>query len=232
MLIKELWRYPVKSMAGEQLGVADITGHGIAGDRIIQVRSASGRIVSARTRPELLRHKAMLTPSGDVLVDGHPWDTKDVALEVEKAARAGTRLVRSDADDRFDVLPLLVMTDGAFAAVGHDRQRFRPNLVIGGVEGLSERQWEGSRLRIGEVIIGMNDLRARCIMTTFDPDSGDQDLGVLRRVHREFGGVLGLNSHVIASGRTDPANMSPVGDVVFPGVDLGWYGKPRGLASI
>jgi uncharacterized protein len=79
MLIKELWRYPVKSMAGEQLGVADITGHGIAGDRIIQVRSASGRIVSARTRPELLRHKAMLTPSGDVLVDGHPWDTKDVA---------------------------------------------------------------------------------------------------------------------------------------------------------
>jgi uncharacterized protein len=110
-------------------------------------------------------------------------------LEVEKAARAGTRLVRSDADDRFDVLPLLVMTDGAFAAVGHDRRRFRPNLVIGGVEGLSERQWEGSRLRIGEVIIGMNDLRARCIMTTFDPDSGDQDLGVLRRVHREFGGV-------------------------------------------
>ncbi len=26
--------------------------------------------------------------------------------------------------------------------------------------------------------------------------------------------------------------MSPVGDVVFLGVDLGWYGKPSGLASI
>ena len=118
---------------------------------------------------------------------------------LRSAAGAGTRLVRSDADDRFDVLPLLVMTDGAFAAVGYDRRRFRPNLVIGGVEGLSERQWEGSRLRIGEVVIGMDDLRARCIMTTFDPDSGDQDLGVLHRVQRELGGVLGLNSYVITS---------------------------------
>jgi hypothetical protein len=58
---------------------------------------------------------------------GRPWDAKDVALEVEKAAGTGTRLVRSDEDDRFDVLPLLVMTDGAFAAVGYDQRHFRPN---------------------------------------------------------------------------------------------------------
>ena len=70
------------------------------------------------------------------------------------------------------------------AAVGYDRRRFRPNLVIGGVPGLSERQWEGAQLRIGAVMIGMDDLRERCIMTTFDPDTGEQDLGVLRRVQR------------------------------------------------
>jgi len=143
MLIKELWRYPVKSMAGEQLDAADITEHGIAGDRIIQVRNARGRILSARTRPDLLRHKAEVKENGEVLVDGRPWDAKDVALDIEKAAGAGTRLVRSDADDRFDVLPLLVMTDGAFAAVGYDRRRFRPNLVLGGVEGLAERHGRG-----------------------------------------------------------------------------------------
>jgi len=131
----------------------------------------------------------MLAENGDVLVDGRPWRAKDVALDVEKAAGAGTRLVRSDAEDRFDILPLLVTTDGMFAAVGYDRRRFRPNLVIGGVEGLSERQWEGARLRIGQVVIGMDDLRGRCIMTTFDPDTGDQDLNVLRRVQKEFGGV-------------------------------------------
>jgi hypothetical protein len=201
MQIKEIWRYPVKSMAGETLSVADINRQGIAGDRIIQVRNAAGRIFSARTRPKLLRHTAMLADNGDVLVDGRPWDSTEVALDVEEAAGAGTRLVRSDAGDRFDVLPLLVTTDGMFAAVGYDRRRFRPNLVIAGVEGLAERQWEGARLRINETVIGMDDLRARCIMTTYDPDTSEQDVNVLRRIQREFGGVLGLNSYVINPGR-------------------------------
>jgi uncharacterized protein YcbX len=47
----------------------------------------------------------------------------------------------------------------------------------------------------------MDDLRARCIMTTYDPDTGEQDVNVLRRIQREFGGVLGLNSYVINPGR-------------------------------
>jgi uncharacterized protein YcbX len=200
MLIQEIWRYPVKSMAGEMLDRAEITKHGIAGDRIIQVRNSSGRLFTARTRPGLLRHNAVLKENGDVLVDGRPWDTRDVAIDVEKDAGEGTYLVRSDAEDRFDVLPLLVTTDGALAAAGYDRRRFRPNLVISGVDRLSERGWEGARLRIGEVIIGVDDLRDRCIMTTFDPDSGKQDLSVLRRVQQQFGGVLGLNCYVITPG--------------------------------
>ena len=99
-----------------------------------------------------------------------------------------------------------------FAAVGYDRRRFRPNLVIAGVEGLSERQWEGARLRINETVIGMDDLRARCIMTTYDPDTGEQDVNVLRRIQTEFGGVLGLNSYVITPGRVavgDPVELLP-----------------------
>jgi uncharacterized protein YcbX len=135
-----------------------------------------------------------------------------VARDVEAAAGAGTRLVQSDLEDRFDILPLLVATDGMLAAVGYDRRRFRPNLVIGGVPGLSERQWEGAQLRIGPVVIGMQDLRTRCIMTTFDPDSGQQDLEVLRRVQREFNGQLGLNSYVVAPGRIsvgDTAELIP-----------------------
>jgi uncharacterized protein YcbX len=212
MVIQEIWRYPVKSMAGELLKNADVTEHGILGDRIIQVRNASGRIFTARTRPGLLRHRAMLDENGDVLVDERPWNTEQVARDVEDAAGQGARLVRSDADDRFDVLPLLVTTDGMFAAVGHDRRRFRPNLVIGGVAGLAERQWEGAQLQIGEVVIGMDDLRSRCIMTTFDPDTGKQDLSVLRRVQKEFDGVLGLNSYVVTPGRIavgDPVKLIP-----------------------
>jgi uncharacterized protein YcbX len=208
MWVHELWRYPVKSMAGESLQFADFTESGIVGDRIVQARNPAGRILTARTRPQLLRHHATLTSGNHVLVDGRPWNAEDVARDVEAAAGPGVRLVESTAEDRFDILPLLVATDGMLAAVGYDRRRFRPNLVIGGVPGLAEREWEGAQLRIGKVVIAMEDLRTRCIMTTFDPDSGHQDLGVLRRVQKEFDGRLGLNSSVVVPGRIS------VGDAV------------------
>ena len=102
--------------------------------------------MTARTRPLLLRHRATLGTDNVVLVDGVPWTSAEVARDVEAAAGAGTRLVQSNQDDRFDILPLLVATDGMLAAVGYDRRRFRPNLVIGGVPGLSERQWEGAKV--------------------------------------------------------------------------------------
>lgn len=200
MWVAQLWRYPVKSMAGEPLRVAALSEEGIAGDRIAQVRSANGHIVTARTRPRLLGHRAILGPDGRPLVDGRPFDSAEVARHVEAAAGPGARLVMDLAPNRFDILPLLVVTDGALEAAGHDWRRFRPNLVIGGVPGLTERTWEGGRLRIGDVIIEVADLRQRCIMTTFDPDTLEQNLDVLRRVQKEFGGYLGLNCSVGRAG--------------------------------
>jgi len=208
MMIQELWRYPAKSMAGEMLPFADVTESGIAGDRILQVRSAAGRVMTSRTRPLLLRHHATTGPRNQVLIDGRPWTAEEVAHDVEAAAGPGAKLIEYTAGDRFDILPLLVTTDGMLAATGYDRRRFRPNIVVSGVEGLAEQHWEGARLRIGKVVIGMQDLRLRCIMTTFDPDSGKQDVGVLRHIQKDFNGQLGLNSYVITPGRIS------VGDTV------------------
>jgi uncharacterized protein len=98
------------------------------------------------------------------------------------------------------VLPLLVATDGAIAALGVDGRRLRPNVVISGVVGLAERDWVGARLRIGEVVIALEKLRGRCVMTTYDPDTQVQDLGVLRRIVEEFGGRMALDSAVMAPG--------------------------------
>ena len=73
-------------------------------------------------------------------------------------------------------------------------------LVIGGVEGLAERSWEGRSIRLGEVVILARDLRQRCVMTTYDPDTAVQDIGVLRRIVRDFGGTIALNCLVLQSG--------------------------------
>ncbi len=86
------------------------------------------------------------------------------------------------------------MTDGALAAYGHDHRRLRPNVVIGGVEGLAERSWEGRQLAVGDAVIGLADLRGRCVMTTFDPETAEQDLEPFLHVRRSFDGTFALNA--------------------------------------
>jgi len=179
--VAEIWRFPVKSMAGERLARAELGLAGVAGDRLVLVRGARGRIVTARSHPLLLGHRATLSASGEPLVDGRPWDSAEVARDVRAAAGAGARLERADVADRFDVLPLLVATDGAIEAFGHDGRR---------------RDWPGRRLRVGDALIGALKLRQRCVMTTYHPDTLEQDVGVLRGIQRDFGGLLALDCFV------------------------------------
>lgn len=201
MYIGEIWRYPVKSMAGERVRSARLTAAGIPGDRIIQVQHAPGRVATARTWPDLLRFKATLDAEGNPLIDGKLWSDPAVLAAVRKVVGPEARLVRDESvESRFDVLPLLVATDGAIAEFGRDGRRLRPNIVIGGVAGLAEREWEGGEIRIGDAVIGVHDLRARCNMTMIDPDTLAYDPSVLRDIVKRFGGKLALNCEVLEGG--------------------------------
>ena len=201
MRVAELWRYPVKSLAGEQLDAVDILLDGIPGDRVVQVHDARGRIVTSRTIPGLLGLRASTSPTGEPLIGGTPWTSPEVAKAIETIAGPGARLARDDGPHRFDVLPLLVATDGAIDALGLDRRRFRPNILVSGVDGLAEREWPGRRARIGEAIVAFEKLRGRCVMTTYDPDTLEHDPSVLRRIVQQMGGRLALDSYVVQAGR-------------------------------
>ncbi len=200
MNVTQIWRYPVKSMGGESVTRALVSPLGIEGDRVIHVEDARGHVITARTHPRLLGHHVTLNESGEPVVDGLRWNDPTVCKDIVSIVGPGAKLVRDESLERFDVLPLLVATDGAIAAFGHDGRRLRPNLVIGGVEGLAERSWPGQCLRIGDVIIWIQDLRGRCIMTTFDPDSLKQDRQVLTGIVKKFDGTLALNCDVIRGG--------------------------------
>ncbi len=139
MKVTEIWRFPVKTMAGEKLQRAFIGPLGIEGDRVVHVEDAQARVITSRSHPRFLALKSTLGADGQPLVDGRRWNRSEVSTQVEDLVGLGAKLVRFDGAERFDVLPLLVATDGAIAAFGHDHRRFRPNIVIGGVEGLAER---------------------------------------------------------------------------------------------
>jgi uncharacterized protein YcbX len=198
--VAELWRYPVKSLAGERLEAAELRADGLAGDRLVQVYDARGRVATARTRPQLLGHRGTLGADGEPRVDGWPWASPEAAALITRAAGLDARLDRFLGEERFDVLPLLVATDGAIAALAVDGRRLRPNVVVGGVPGLAEREWPGRRLRIGETLVAVAELRDRCVVTTYDPDTLVQDPGVLRRIVREFGGSMALDCRVVTGG--------------------------------
>jgi uncharacterized protein YcbX len=199
LTIGALWRYPVKTLGGERLDTAELTANGIVGDRVVHVRGPEG-VRTSRRHHDLLGLHAVLGPDGEPLVDGEPWTAPTVLDRVRAAAGADATLARYDGPERFDVLPLLVATDGAVAEFGRDVRRLRPNIVIDGVDGMDEITWPGAELHVGDAVIAIDSRRGRCPMTTVDPDTLEVDREVLKDIIRRFDGKLALNAAVVRPG--------------------------------
>ena len=200
MFVKELWRYPVKSMAGERRREGTLTLAGFPDDRKVLVIGANGKVITSRTHHRLLGLKATLGADGVLLISGHRWDSAEALRLVREAVGPGAGVAYYEGVGRFDVLPLLVATDGAIAHMNFDGRRLRPNIVIGGVEDLDEMSWPGRRLRVGGAVIEASQLRGRCVMTTYDPDTLQQDRSVLKRIVDELDGRMALDCAVVEAG--------------------------------
>src|SRR5262245_63146884 len=114
-----LWRYPVKTLAGEPLSSVSVTDDGLEGDRLVHVRGPEG-IRTSRRHHRLLGLRGSLGSDGEALIDGRPWRSPEALAAVKAAAGDDAWLEESDQNDRFDVLPLLVATDGAVSEFGRD----------------------------------------------------------------------------------------------------------------
>lgn len=113
--VDELWRYPVKSMAGEKIGSAAVGPLGIAGDRAWAVRDeVRGGIRGAKKIPDLMRCRASYgegrdeaIATGDVvptiaLPDGSAFAANDASAAERVSAAVGHRITlwpRRPADD-------------------------------------------------------------------------------------------------------------------------------------
>ena len=199
MTVAALLRYPVKTLAGEPIDTAELTQSGIPGDRVVHVRGPEG-IRTSRRHHRLLGLHATLGSDGEPLIDGLAW-TSPKALELVKDAAGSDAWLEAGAGlDRFDVLPLLIATDGAVDRFGRDIRRLRPNVLIGGVAGMAEIGWPGAQLTIGDAVIDLDSLRQRCPMTTVDPDTLERDRSVLLDINHRFNGKLALNADIRTPG--------------------------------
>jgi uncharacterized protein YcbX len=214
MHVSEIWRYPIKSLKGEQLQETEITSLGIPGDRQIAViRTLNGRFLTSRSRPKLLGLQGSINADGVPTINGHPWNSSEALQLVREAAGEPVTLRQVPAPQAFDVLPLLVATDGAARYLNIDHRRLRPNILLADVPELEERNWPGSVIAIGDVRIHAEKLRDRCVMTTFDPDTQAQDPSVLLRIVRELDGSTALDSSVIAEGMIRVGDQAQIVDL-------------------
>lgn len=224
-----LWRYPVKSMRGEAAEAADVSWHGLAGDRRWGfVRGEMARSgfpwLTIRERAELWQYQPVLVEPADPdasptvvrTPSGRELDVLDPAL----AAELGPD-VRAMKQDRgvFDTFPLSLISAQAIAALGAhvgaalDPLRFRPNIVVdapGGGE-FPEEAWVGTELCIGGLTMRVDRRDVRCVMVNVDPATGARDPAVLRAIARERQGRLGVYGTTVQPGRITVGDMVRVG---------------------
>ena len=100
LTVGALWRYPVKTVAGERLYTAEITTNGIVGDRIVHVRGPEGVRTSQRHH-NLLGLHATLGSDGEPRVDGQPWNSAEILDRVRATAGPdATELAEAYVDHR------------------------------------------------------------------------------------------------------------------------------------
>lgn len=236
--IQEIWRYPVKSMQGEQLSTAQVTEVGIAGDRAWGLRDlATGKTLTGRREPQLLFAAAAVVdddvvvtlPNGTQTNDDaelSSWLGRDVALTPADADAMGTYEIQLDFEtevgewfewqgpqgsfhDSTKTRISLVTPDTMRA---WDPRRFRMNLILTGTD---EESLIGSEVQVGEAGPRLTVLKEvdRCIMVT-RPQHGDlgRDLEVLKAINNERGGNLGIGSNVLAPGPISVGDTIVVAD--------------------
>lgn len=213
-----LWRYPVKSMGAEQIERAELSWHGVAGDRRWAfVRAGMERSgfpwLTIRELPDMGLYRPRFTepdrPDGSATLvctpGGAELDVVDPALAAELGH--GARVIKQDRGV-FDTFPLSLITTqslaglGALAGAPLDVQRFRPNLLIEAPDGgpFPEDAWVGSVLRIGGARVRVDKRDQRCVMVNVDPSTSQRDPAVLRAIARERDACLGVYGSIVEPG--------------------------------
>lgn len=216
--IAALWRYPVKSMGAEALTEADVSWHGLAGDRrwafvrpgmvrsgfpwqSIREKNDMWHFQPSFVEPERPNTSAIVvrTPGGAA------YDVDDPALAA--ALGEGVTVIKNDRGS-FDELPLSIISAQSVDEMGKRAGaeitglRFRPNLFVDAADGaFAEETWVGATLRIGGLRMRVDARDMRCVMINVDPLTAERNPAVLRVVARERDNYAGVYGSTVQPGR-------------------------------
>ncbi len=217
--VESIWRYPVRSMRGEELAQARIGVGGVEGDRLFAFRSSVSRpefpYFTARQQHAMLKYRPRLRAPDSAEVempDGRTVAIDDPALidslRQGVDARHGVSLMRSDRAiaDAYPVSLFSVQTARQLATetgTAEEKRRFRANIYLDlpTFPGFAENEFVGRSLRVASsVIIAVRKRDMRCVVITLHPDSCVQSVELLRTVAKAHGGAAGVYGEVLVEG--------------------------------
>jgi uncharacterized protein YcbX len=224
--VEAIFRYPVKSMRGEELGAANLGWHGIEGDRRLAFRRVDDRSglpwLTASKLPDLVLFSPrrgeeggeadlpthVRTPDGVDL----PIFGDDLASEIGRRYGAPVQMMQMKNGIFDDACVSVIATEtvreiGRLAGQSLDVRRFRPNVVVRLLRGspFQEDEWLGGMLSFGEeeaaptIAVTMHDVR--CSMVNLDPDSANPAPEVLKAIVRANQNNAGIYGTVTRTGR-------------------------------
>jgi uncharacterized protein YcbX len=224
--VETLFRYPVKSMAGESLDDADLGWHGLEGDRRLAFRRADDRggfpWLTASKFPDLVLfapRRRGPAATGDLPTHVRTPEGQELAVFGEELAREVGRRHGSPVEMMhlnrgiFDEASISVIASATVSEVARlaaqrpDVRRFRPNIVIASPRSVpfEEDEWVGGVLSFGETnegaAIGITNRDERCSMVNFDPDSARSTPEMLRAIVRVRDNKAGVYGTVTRRGR-------------------------------
>jgi uncharacterized protein YcbX len=228
--VTRLWRWPVKSMAGEEVDAVRVDGRGVGGDRshaILHEHKGEWKPLTAREAPELLAWQAAYPFNVDAAInperpphalvtrpDGlRTWRWGDPRLRsaLERDLERPVRFER-DVEGIQDLRrSVLVTTEASLRALGDelgtqiDLRRFRTNFHLAmDAAPYAEESWEGRELAFdGGVRLRFLHPCVRCVIPTRDPDTREKWAGLLKHLHLHHGQRFGINARVIETGRVE-----------------------------
>jgi uncharacterized protein YcbX len=217
--VREIWRYPVKSLGGERLDRADIGALGIEGDRAWGLYDpASDTVLTARREPTLLFLRAQIEDGRPLITcdDGgrlttdaelSNWMGRPVELRSAESG-PGTFENPLDVDNETDWVQWQssggTFHDGrskisfvSFDSLGEwDPRRFRINLIL---DGSGEDELHGD-VTVGSTVLSVRKRIERCVMVTRAQPGLAKDITVLKRVIAERNNQLGMGAVVTTAG--------------------------------
>jgi uncharacterized protein YcbX len=226
--VARLWRWPVKSMAGEEVRALSLDSRGVGGDRahaVLHEHKGAWKPLTAREAPGMLAWRASypfnldagLDPAKPPLamvaqpdgVHSYQWGDPLLRTALEEDLGRTVRLERDVAGMPDVPGQILLTVDATVRALGRelgaelDLRRFRPNLHLElDAAPWAEEHWAGAMVEIeGGVRLAVVGSCERCAIPTRDPDTREKWPELLRHLTARHGQNLGVLARVIRGGR-------------------------------